>query len=44
MQCRPRTLRFDTAPLYNNGVSEARLGHGLEAAGGLAAGAEVWIA
>jgi D-threo-aldose 1-dehydrogenase len=26
-------LHFDTAPSYNNGVSESRLGHGLAAAG-----------
>ena len=26
-------LHFDTAPSYNNGTSESRLGHGLAAAG-----------
>jgi D-threo-aldose 1-dehydrogenase len=34
--------QFDTAPLYNNGVSEMRLGHGLSVAGGTAAAAKVW--
>jgi|EP01049_Picozoa_sp_SAG25_P007677 aryl-alcohol dehydrogenase-like predicted oxidoreductase len=35
--------QFDTAPLYNNGISESRLGHGLAAAGGAAATeAQIW--
>ena len=33
---------FDTAPSYNNGVSESRLGHGLASAGKAAEGAQVW--
>ena len=34
-------LHFDTAPSYNNGVSESRLGHGLAAVGS-PAGVAIW--